>query len=361
MEISRSKCTKDNFLKLNFAIEIMHENTMHTAESLRQKLQQLQVLVIGDLMLDRYLYGQVHRISPEAPVPVVHIESKEDRLGGAANVALNCAKLGAKVHLAGITGDDEAAESMFKLLAEQQIDASLVLSDEDRPTTIKTRVISRHQQLFRMDEEREHQLGVSIENQFIDKILKFIQIQKPDVVIFEDYDKGALNAHVVDKVMQHCQHLGCVTAVDPKFNTFHSYKGATIFKPNLKEVAEAFQLDFKKNALEVLELSAEKLQETLKPQVLLITLSELGIYLQEGAKRKILPANKRRIADVSGAGDTVVATASMVFAATKNALLTAQLANIAGGMVCEYSGVVPVNLEDWLQESAPIIEKNEWI
>lgn len=337
----------------------MHDYKKLSANNLRQMLQQLRVLVIGDLMLDRYLYGKVHRISPEAPVPVVHIESKEDRLGGAANVALNCASLGAQVYLAGIVGDDEAALSMRDLLDSKHIDATLILSDKERPTTIKTRVISRQQQLFRMDEEREQKLSVHIENAFIDSLLKFIQIQKPNVVIFEDYDKGVLNEHVIDKVMQHCKHLGCVVAVDPKFNNFHSYKGATIFKPNLKEVAEAFQLDYKKNALEVLEVSADKLQKALQPEILLITLSELGIYLREGSQQKILPANKRRIADVSGAGDTVVATASMVYAVTKDALLTAQLANIAGGMVCEYSGVVPINLEDWLQESARIFDASE--
>lgn len=334
----------------------MYPNNVITLQSLQQGLQNLKVLVIGDLMLDRYLYGHVNRISPEAPVPVVQIEGKEDRLGGAANVALNCKTLGADVFLAGIIGNDDAGKCLVSLIEQHGIHAQLILTDNERPTTIKTRVISRHQQLFRLDEEKEQNLSLSLEHQFIDLLLKFIQIEKPDVVIFEDYDKGALNENIIDKVMNHCKHVGCVTAVDPKYKNFHFYKSATIFKPNLKEVVEAYKLHYTKNPLEVLEESALRIQNELAPKVILITLSELGIFVQEGKQKKILPANKRNIADVSGAGDTVVATAALVYAITGSSLLAAQLSNLAGGMVCEYPGVVPIHLEDWLKEAQAFLE-----
>lgn len=323
-------------------------------EKLAQDISQLKVLVIGDVMLDRYCYGSVSRISPEAPVPVVLVESKEDRLGGASNVALNCKAMGAQVSIAGLIGDDEAGRSAIALLESSGINAQLLLKDPNRPTTIKTRVISRSQQLFRMDEEAVQEIDTLHEHRLIDVLLRYIQIEKPQVVIFEDYDKGTLNQNIIEKVIQHSRLMGCIIAIDPKFRNFHFYKNATIFKPNLKEVSEAFQLKYHKNPLEVIEQYSEKIQQELNPEVILITLSELGVYVHHQDQFKIIPAKSRKIADVSGAGDTVVAVAALVYAITKDPYTTAQLANIAGGMVCEYVGVVPINMEDWKME----IEKN---
>lgn len=319
-------------------------------EELIDSIAQLKVLVIGDMMIDAYIYGRVDRISPEAPVPVVQIESRENRLGGAANVALNCRALGASVAVAGVIGADEASDTLRKLLDQHEIDHQLLMSDVDRPTTVKTRVLSRQQQLFRMDEEDFLMLPMNIEHQFIDGLLKYIQIEKPDVVIFEDYDKGSLNPHIIQKVTEHAQRMGAVVAVDPKFNNFMAYKGVDIFKPNLKEVIDAFKLSFRKYPIEVVASAADRIQEKLAAKVTLITLSEQGVFVRIGDDTTIIPGKKRNIADVSGAGDTVVAVASLVYAATKDGVLSAQLSNIAGGMVCEYSGVVPINKDDWKEE-----------
>lgn len=327
----------------------MSISTLSIDEILKE-IQSLKVLVIGDLMLDRYCYGNVTRISPEAPVPIINVESKEERLGGAANVALNCSAFGAQVAIAGIIGDDDAGNVIKELLATENIDNSLLLAEPQRATTTKTRIISRHQQLLRMDDEHIEDVQVSTEHAFIDKVLKYIQIQKPAVVIFEDYDKGTFNQNIIEKIMKHCQDVGCITTVDPKFKNFFYYKGATIFKPNLQEAQDAFKLKPEKNKLELVETYANKIEESLQPQITFITLSELGVYIKEGEKTHILPAKKRKIADVSGAGDTVIATASLVYAVTKNAYQAAQYANIAGGMVCEYVGVVPLNVEDWKKE-----------
>lgn len=344
-------------LSLNFAGDFMGFISSIQTRDLVEKMERLTVLVIGDIMLDRYLYGNVSRISPEAPVPVVQVEGREDRLGGASNVAMNCKALGATVHLAGVVGTDRAGEDCLRLLDENQIDHSLILKDEYRPTTIKTRVISRQQQLFRLDEETAGPLVLSLEHQFIDALLRHIQIQKPDIVIFEDYDKGTLNDNIIDKVMKHCIHLGCVVSVDPKLRHFHVYKNATIFKPNIKEVKDAFNLEYRKNILELIDDGARLIKERLDPQVILITLSELGIYVEEGKDKAIIPGKKRNIADVSGAGDTVISVASLVYAVSKDGNLSAQLANIAGGMVCEYPGVVTISKQDWIREIDLVLKK----
>ncbi len=334
----------------------MSSYSIQAVTALLQKIEQLKVLVIGDLMIDAYLYGTVHRISPEAPVPIVQIESKENRLGGAANVALNCKALVAKVTLAGLVGEDEAAKEMRKLLSICDIAAPLLMTDVDRPTTIKTRVLSRQQQLFRMDEEHFSMMPLNIEHQFIDGLLKHIQIEKPDVVIFEDYDKGCLNPHIIQKVSEHAKRVGSLVTVDPKFNNFHAYKGVDIFKPNLKEVCDAYKLVYNRYPMEVLSTAATKIKEELAANLILITLSEQGVFVQEGEESTIIPGRKRNIADVSGAGDTVIAVASLVYAVTKDSKLTAQLANVAGGMVCEYAGVVPIDKTLWQQEIESFFE-----
>lgn len=320
---------------------------------LEQSLSQLKVLVIGDLMLDCYQWGTVERISPEAPVPVVSIYKKESRLGGAANVALNCRALGAAVCLAGFIGKDEAGRQLLALLAEAGIDPKLIQQSDDRPTASKTRIISRNQQMIRLDDEQTADLNTAEEHPFIDALLRHLQIQKPDLVILEDYNKGVLKENVIRRVLDHCQQLKILTATDPKQKNFLAYKGVDIFKPNLKELREGLSIALSDPEDEQrLNAAHQALQQHLQHQISLITLSEHGLFYAQGASGMRIPSRRRNIADVSGAGDTVIATAAMVYAVSRDAALMATAANIAGGLVCESVGVVPVEKERLWQELA---------
>lgn len=312
-------------------------------EELFNQFNDLHVVVIGDLMLDKYHWGAVERISPEAPVPVVNITSKEIRLGGAANVALNCRRLGAKVTIASVIGEDEDAEILIQLLKDQDIATSHIHKSPYRPTTSKTRIISRNQQMIRFDEEISDDLNIKEEHPFIDSTLKLLQIQKPDLVIFEDYNKGVLKANVIDKIMTHCKNIGIVTAVDPKAKNFLNYKHVDIFKPNLKEVREALNLQITEVNEHSLTPVHEQLMHHLDHHITFITLADKGVFAHDENRGFVKPCFVRNIADVSGAGDTVIAVASMTYVLTRNVLLMAQLSNLAGGLVCEEVGVVPID------------------
>jgi rfaE bifunctional protein kinase chain/domain len=315
-----------------------------------EKFSGLHVVVVGDVMLDVYRWGEVERISPEAPVPVVSIHKSESRLGGAANVAVNCKSLGAKVTLASVIGADDDAKLLLNLLKEQGIQADLVQQSTDRVTTTKTRILSRNQQMVRLDAEKSDDLNIRDEHAFIDAVLRFLQIQKPDVVIFEDYNKGVLKENIIDKIIRHCKSLGILTAVDPKLKNFLSYKNVDIFKPNLKEVREGLHIPLQQiNEASMREVH-ELLNKHLQHHISFITLSDKGVYFNNGTESKIIPSHHRNIADVSGAGDTVIAVAAMVYALTKDVELMAEWSNIAGGLVCEEVGVVPISKEKLLKE-----------
>lgn len=310
-----------------------------------EKINQLKVVVIGDLMLDQYIFGKVDRISPEAPVPVLRIEQKTSRLGGAANVAFNCKSLGAEVTVASVMGDDENGHALKALLEKEGIKTDLIHLSAFRKTTTKSRIISKGQQVMRLDEEDLNPLTPKEEHPFIDATLRYLQIQKPDLVIFEDYNKGVLKENVIHRVLEHCQHLGLITAVDPKFDNFLQYKGVDIFKPNLKEVQQGLNITIPKVAVEELETVHQLLYKRLEHKITLLTLSEHGMFYSTGTTEGLIPTNVRNLADVSGAGDTVIAVAAMVYAVTKDVYTMANWSNIAGGLVCEETGVVPVNKE----------------
>lgn len=321
--------------------------------ALFDKMPQLHVVVVGDLILDNYVWGEVERISPEAPVPVVTINRRESRLGGAANVALNCKVLGAKVVLASVIGNDIQGDNIIELAATSGINTDLIMRSSKRPTTNKTRVISRSQQMMRLDEEVSEDLYTEEEHPFIDQVLKYLQIQKPDVLVFEDYNKGVLKENVIHRISAHCKELGILTTVDPKKHNFLAYKNVTVFKPNLKEVKEALYMPITAEKAS-LDRVHEALKKELNHDISFITLSERGVYYSNGDSN-IIPSHLRNIADVSGAGDTVIATASLVYALTKNANLMAEISNIAGGLVCEESGVVPINKERLLKECIELL------
>jgi rfaE bifunctional protein kinase chain/domain len=310
----------------------------------------LKVGVIGDVMLDTYMWGQVDRISPEAPVPVVTLQKKEYRIGGAGNVALNCKSLGANVSVLSVTGDDAEGLLLDKLLEDNKIDRTFLIKSKERITTSKTRVISRNQQMMRMDQEITTNLNSRDEKALLEKVQIYLSTTGPDIIIFEDYNKGILSERVIGEVIKLCKQSGAIIAVDPKRKNFFSYKGADIFKPNLKEVKEGLNLLIDEVSIPVLQNIHQELKGILGHRISFITLSEKGVFYQEGDQSNLIPTHIRSIADVSGAGDTVIAVASLVYAATKDAHLMAEVANIAGGLVCEEVGTVAVKKEKLMQE-----------
>lgn len=318
-------------------------------------MQQMHVVVVGDVMLDNYWWGDVERISPEAPVPIVTLKKRESRLGGAANVALNCHALGAKVTLASVIGDDNEGKLLEQLVTDTGIDTRLLMHSDKRLTTTKTRVISRSQQMMRLDEEISDDLYTEEEHPFIDLVLRFLQREKPQVLIFEDYNKGVLKENVIKRITEHCNEIGIITAVDPKKKNFLTYKNVTIFKPNLKEVREGLHLPLHEVSLEELETADEKLKAILHHDITFITLSEKGVFYKDTKSEEIIPSHVRNIADVSGAGDTVIATASLIYALTKDSNLMAAISNIAGGLVCEEVGVVPIDKDLLLRECEQLL------
>lgn len=319
-------------------------------QELFEHMAQLHVVVVGDVMLDNYWWGDVERISPEAPVPVVAVKRRESRLGGAANVALNCRALGAKVALAGVIGDDHEGEVLKQLSTQAGISTDLLMASNKRTTTTKTRVISKSQQMLRLDDEVGDELYLEEEHPFIDMVLRYLQREKPDVLIFEDYNKGVLKENVVQRIIAHCNEIGIVTAVDPKLKNFLVYKHVSIFKPNLKEVREGLHLQLAGINLPALNKVHEQLKDALQHKMTFITLSEHGVYYNNDQDAALIPSHLRNIADVSGAGDTVIAVAAMVYAINRDARLMAEIANLAGGLVCEEVGVVPINKERLYRE-----------
>ncbi|MEJ8818534.1 bifunctional heptose 7-phosphate kinase/heptose 1-phosphate adenyltransferase [Lacibacter sp. H407] len=319
-------------------------------DQLFQQFSQLKAGVIGDVMLDTYMWGHVERISPEAPVPIVTVDKKEYRIGGASNVALNIASLGASVSMISVVGNDEEGKQLQQLLQQQNIKTDFLLNSPKRITTSKTRIISRNQQMMRLDNEITTDLGYEDENRLILALQTFIAQEKPDVLIFEDYNKGVLTELVIQKAIDLCKHHGIVTTVDPKRKNFFQYKGVDVFKPNLKEVKDGLNLltdDISEEALKQIHF---RLKEQLQHHTSFITLSEKGVYYENETEAGIIPSHRRNIADVSGAGDTVIAVASLVYTATKDIQLMAEVANIAGGLVCEEVGTAAIQQKRLLQE-----------
>jgi rfaE bifunctional protein kinase chain/domain len=316
----------------------------------------LKVAVVGDVMLDTYWWGKVERISPEAPVPVVALRKKEQRIGGAGNVALNTVSLGAETALFTVTGDDEDADILLGLLQDQHIDTKYVVKSNERITTNKIRIISRNQQMMRLDSEVTDYISREDETTLINNFTSFVKRYQPSVVIFEDYNKGVLTETLIEKIISICKEHNIVTTVDPKRKNFFSFKSVEIFKPNLKEVKEGLNLLTDEINEDVLKNIHKELNAILQHKISLITLSEKGVYIQKGNYSKIIPTHARNIADVSGAGDTVIAVASLVYAATKDITLAAQVANVAGGQVCEEVGTVAVNKEKLLNECKSLLK-----
>jgi rfaE bifunctional protein kinase chain/domain len=301
----------------------------------------LNVLIVGDVMIDRYLTGRVDRISPEAPVPIVALEHSDNRLGGAANVALNIKALGATPYLCSVIGDDDSADLFSQLLPERALPAGGILRSPRRATTVKTRVMAGGQQLLRVDQEMTRDLDEADARGLVAKVRELLDQHDIHVVLFQDYNKGNLSAPVIRELLLEAVKRDIPTAVDPKFENFWAYRHVTLFKPNLKEIRA--QLPDVRIDKDSLRRAAGEIRKKLENQYTLITLGDQGLYYDNNGEYEILPTQPRSIADVCGAGDTVISIVALGLALGLDMRETALLANLAGGQVCERVGVVPVD------------------
>ncbi|MBC7774480.1 MAG: carbohydrate kinase [Phycisphaerae bacterium] len=310
--------------------------------SILQSIENRDVLIVGDVMIDRYLRGAVSRISPEAPVPVVLEKSVEDRLGGAANVALNVQALGSRAFLCSVIGAGEDGEKFMEKLRAHNLPQNGMLKSEKRRTTVKTRILGNHQQMLRIDREDTHDLGSEEENDLLKNVISILNREPIKVIILQDYNKGVLTKYLIQKIINEAKRLDIFTAIDPKKANFFAYKGVNLFKPNLKEVRESSPFPITTDEAS-LQKASDFLREKLGNQYTMLTLSENGLFLDGGTGGKRFPTTPRNIADVSGAGDTVISIAAMGLAAGLDLETVALLSNLAGGQVCELPGVVPVD------------------
>jgi len=316
-----------------------------------QSFSKLNVLIIGDVMIDAYMWGNVNRISPEAPVAIVAVNKKENRLGGAANVALNIQAMGASPILCSAIGDDEGGKLFFDLLKKQKLSSEGIIKSKSRVTTVKTRVIGNNHQMIRVDEELETSVNTNETNTLITFVKKLLSKKKIDVIIFEDYDKGCITPELIKSIVSFAKEKNIPTVVDPKKRNFMEYRGVTLFKPNLKELKEGLKTDFDSSNMKELSKLVDSFMKKQNIDSALITLSEKGVYINNKKSKLVIPAHIRDITDVSGAGDTVVSVAALCLASNFSSENLATLANLAGGLVCEKVGVVPINKNELLEEA----------
>ena len=319
-------------------------------KSVFDKFTNQKILIIGDVMIDTYLWGSVGRVSPEAPVPIVSGVIEENRLGGAANVALNVKAMGAVPILCSAIGDDDRGKLILELMEEQLLSDVGLVVDMHRMTTQKTRIISGNQHLLRVDEEMDMFLNKRVEEEFIELISSLLESGGIDAIIMQDYDKGVLTPRVISEAISASERVAVPVLVDPKFRSFDLYKKVKLFKPNYKELVKGLKLDIKKKEIEKLAEAVKQFQKKQQIDNLLVTLSDQGILTSGDGEHMHIPAMKREITDVSGAGDTVIAVAALCLIAGLPPAEVAAVSNLAGGQVCEKSGVVPISLEQLLEE-----------
>jgi len=305
----------------------------------------LNCLIIGDVMVDAYIWGNVNRISPEAPVPVFEAKKRENRLGGAANVALNIQALGATPILCGIIGNDVKGKVFNEVLENQDLSAEGIIQSDERLTTCKTRIISSSHHMLRVDEEVLEPISELDSKDLINRVKYIISTKKIDVAIFEDYDKGLLNADNIQAIVHLLNEKKIPSCVDPKKDNFQNYQGTTLFKPNFKEFTSGLKEDIEKGDIKSLMEHAENFSKSNNIENVMVTLSEHGVMLYNPKIQSHIPAEIRNISDVSGAGDTVISTAALAFSQGVRGKELVTLSNLAGGLVCEEVGVVPINKE----------------
>jgi D-glycero-beta-D-manno-heptose-7-phosphate kinase len=344
-------------------VALPYFRAMKQPTTIFDKLKDLNVLIVGDVMIDRYWHGKVSRISPEAPVPVVEWQHTEDRLGGAANVALNIRAMGATPYLFSVLGKDIEGSHFIKLMNTNDLSVRGLIHATNRLTTVKTRIMAGTHQMLRVDAETIEDVNDKIKAEFMTRMREFLDIKEIHVIIFQDYNKGVLTRTIIREVMLEAVKRDIPTAVDPKKHHFFEYQNATLFKPNLKEIRDAAPFNVT-TELTSLHQADDFLRKKLNNKLTMITLSEKGLYLSGNPTKtqnskletetaaQIYPTQKRNISDVSGAGDTVISVASLGLAAGWSATEMAEVANLAGSQVCEVAGVVPVDLEKLKAEYA---------
>lgn len=299
-----------------------------------------RIAVVGDLMLDRYIWGNVSRISPEAPVPVVDMETEQARLGGAANVAKNIQSLGGEPFLVGVIGADNSGKQLFEIIRESKFPVEGIVIDGARPTTVKTRVIANNQHLVRIDREVKNDISHIIQNKILDAVRK--NIDSIDGIIIEDYNKGVIVASLIRQLINLANENNRTITVDPKFNNFFEYRNVTVFKPNRGEAEQVMGIRLKDES--AIHEAGKILLEKLQSKNVLLTLGEKGMVLFESdGSISHVPTRAVNIQDVSGAGDTVISALTMALASGAGIREAATLANFAGGIVCGYVGIVPID------------------
>ena len=322
-------------------------------EHFLERCKSLKVLIIGDLMVDRYLWGKVSRISPEAPVPIVDVQREENRLGGAANVALNASALGAQPILCGLVGEDRDGVILRGLVRDLNFESRMITPSDRRRTTVKVRIIGNNQQVLRVDREDNFPADSEEIRDLLEAILD--QLPQVDLVIMEDYDKGVFSDTFIQTIVSRAQALSIPVFVDPKFRNFFDFSGVTLFKPNLKELNEGMKVSLEKTNLEGIKKAILGLRDRMPHTWSLVTLSEEGmLWIDEKGRSQHFPAHYREVVDVSGAGDTVITVISLALAVGLTSEEAVFLANLAGGLVCEEVGVVPINPIRLLQEASEL-------
>ncbi len=318
-------------------------------DELFTQFDSLRVLIIGDVMLDSYVWGRVERISPEAPVPVVNVDRRERRLGGAGNVLLNVQALGAEAIICSVIGTDAPGDLLEQELCDRGLNCDGLIRSHDRITTIKERIIASSQQVVRVDTETDRYITDAERTQLVAKAKELIP--SCHVIIFEDYDKGVLSKEAIAEITNFANEQRVPTVVDPKKRNFLSYQNTTLFKPNLKELREGLKLDFDVDDASEFQAAVDQLKQALHISGALITLSERGVFIDFNDQKLKLPAHVRQIADVSGAGDTVISIAACCVALRQSPAIIAGLSNLGGGLVCESVGVVPIDKAQLKQEA----------
>lgn len=311
-----------------------------------EKFNNKSILVIGDVMIDCYITGKVTRISPEAPVPIVNAESRNYRLGGAANVALNLKSLGAKPILCSVIGSDNKAKIFYSMMEDCDLDSVGLVPMYGHRTTVKYRIIGNNQQIVRVDDERDEQLKEREKRQFITTVEQIIDHQQIDGIVFEDYDKGLFSRDLIEEIISFAHNKNIFIAVDPKKRNFNNYESVDLFKPNLKELAAGLNLeDNLELTLDDIHKLAKQFAQEKKIKMVMITMAAKGIAFYDSVNDKFYhhAAFQRRVSDVSGAGDTVISVATLYLMSEQTIEDTCLAANLAGGLVCEYVGVVPIN------------------
>jgi D-glycero-beta-D-manno-heptose-7-phosphate kinase len=323
----------------------MHNLTLKHAKDILQKSSNKVIAVIGDVMLDRYFWGSVTRISPESPVPVVDLERETYHLGGAANVANNLRTLGLQPLLCGIIGKDDSGKNFIKISEETGIHTEGIFIDNKRPTSVKTRIIGNNQQIVRLDKEMKNPIGEDAENFIISTLGNFKDLEG---IIIEDYNKGMLTSNLIKRIITFSKKKKIPVFVDPKIQNFFDFKGVKLFKPNKKEAQGALNTIIRSNE-DILSIG-NKLLKTLMCENVLLTLGSDGMMLFESnGDIEAVPTRARHVADVSGAGDTAIATLAAAYAGGATIREAAGLANFASGVVCEKPGIVPIDIESLLR------------